>query len=385
MKNWTYQDLKQAGHIIFECIAGSQAYGTALPTSDEDRRYVYMLPLEELLGLTHARQVNDDGNDIMGYEIGRFLELLAEGNPTIIELAFMPLDTVVYKDPIFDLVLAQRDKFLTKRLANSLGGYASQQIQKANGQDKMMNWEKDKVARKTPLDFCYVTRPEGGSIPFSKFVADINEGVSASSLNRVTQRHFGVVPVPHAKDVYDLYYSFTHPEWLAGLVSEEGDSNALRVSSVPKGIQPIRQLIYNQDGYSQHCKDYQKYQHWLTTRNEARWVESQVEGQRYDAKNIMHCVRIVQMAREIASGQGLNVRRPNREELLEIRRGNAKLPELLAWAEAEIKPIKALFAASALPDEVGHDFRDQLLLNVRLAYYQRASIPRVRLDVTLDN
>ena len=34
-----YKELKERGLIIFECIAGSKAYGTNIPTSDTDIRY----------------------------------------------------------------------------------------------------------------------------------------------------------------------------------------------------------------------------------------------------------------------------------------------------------------------------------------------------------
>jgi hypothetical protein len=42
-------------------------------------------------------------------------------------------------------------------------------------------------------------------------------------------------------------------------------------------------VIYNKDGYSQHCKDYKEYQEWIEKRND-RYVEVQGHGQRIDGK-----------------------------------------------------------------------------------------------------
>ena len=40
----TLEALKASGHIIFECISGSRAYGLDTPTSDTDIRGVFILP-----------------------------------------------------------------------------------------------------------------------------------------------------------------------------------------------------------------------------------------------------------------------------------------------------------------------------------------------------
>lgn len=372
MRKWTYELLKAEDLIIFECISGSKAYGTSTPTSDTDIRYVYIMPLDAMLGLEHPVQVSDATNDCTGYELGRFIELLATANPTVIELLGMPEEVIIHKHRIYDQILACKNFFITKQLKNSMGGYAKQQIQKAKGQDKMMNWEKERMVRKGPLDFCYIPRASGGSISFADYLLYLNEGVKTDAL--VMQKNFAVVPIPHMRDMYELYGSLTpdesHQSWLKGLVSETGDSNDLRVASVPIGIMAHNVLYYNKDGYSMHCKEYKKYEEWLLKRNDARWVDSQKHGQKIDGKNMMHCKRLIDMSKEIASGQGVIVRRPNAEDLLKIRRGEVNLQELLDWASAEIEVIDALFDASDLPNDVSDEFRDELLRKMRGSFYR---------------
>jgi len=78
---------------------GSQAYGTAIPTSDIDYAGVYIQHIDNILGYGYKEQINDDKNDTVFYEIKRFLDLVATNNPTILELLNTPEDCILYKHP----------------------------------------------------------------------------------------------------------------------------------------------------------------------------------------------------------------------------------------------------------------------------------------------
>ena len=372
-------------------IRGSQAYGTNLPTSDIDYAGVYIQSQEDIYGTRYKEQINDDKNDTVFYEIRRFLELVASNNPTILELLNTPDDCIIYKHPLFDEILKHKDSFITKVCAKSFGGYAIQQIKKAKGQDKKQNWEKEKVTRKDVLDFVYVL--EGGqSIPWKVW----------NSERGYEEKFCGVVNVPNARDVYAVYFdtdanncfSESIPEQMrenskrwrkeAGLPmgfgykgivkSDEGESlaesNALRLSSIPKGEHPICHVAYNKDGYTAHCKDYKSYQDWLENRNEQRWVDVQSHGQKIDGKNMMHCRRLLEMAREIGEGLGINVRRSNREYLISIRKGEIDLESLIAQAELDIVEIDEIFKNSNLPDSVDPELVHDLLVKIRKDFYK---------------
>jgi uncharacterized protein len=368
---------------------GSQAYGTAIPTSDIDYAGVYIQCVDNILGYGYKEQINDDTNDTVFYEIKRFLDLVATNNPTILELLNTPEDCILYKHPLMDEILQHRDKFITKKCSNSFAGYAIQQIKKAKGQDKKQNWEKDKVTRKDVLDFVYVIQGEQ-SIPWKEW----NKG-------RYDEKFIGAVNVPNARDVYALYFdgdaeicfnekyseamrenakAFRREHNLPmgygykGLVkSGEGvstaESNALRLSSIPKGENPICNIIYNKDGYTMHCKDYREYQEWLEKRNLQRWVDVESHGQKIDGKNMMHCRRLLEMAKEIAQCKGILVRRENAQELLAIRRGEIDLQSLIDRAENDILEIDQLFKESSLPDSVDSQFVNELLISIRKQFY----------------
>jgi hypothetical protein len=152
-----------------------------------------------------------------------------------------------------------------------------------------------------------------------------------------------------------------------------GVSNQLRLSSIPKGQEPFCTITYNKDGYSEHCKDFREYEEWLSKRNLQRWVDVKSHGQQIDGKNMMHCRRLMDMAREIAEGKGILVKRENAQELLSIRRGEIDLQTLIDHVESEIKEIDILYKNSTLPDKVDMNLVEQILINIRKEIYNLCS------------
>ena len=353
---------------LYLVVRGSHAYGTNIETSDTDYAGVFIQSLDDILGNNYKEQINDDKNDTVIYEVRRFLQLIASNNPTVLELLNTPEDCVIYKDPAFDIILENREKFITKVCAKSFGGYAKQQISKAKGQDKKQNWEKDKVTRKTPLDFCYIHRGEK-SISLVNFMEE----------KGMDQRFCGLSNVPHSRDTYALFYDFKEEDTngeiknlgFKGIAFE--DSNQVRLSSIPVETPKnyfIGHVSYNKDGYSQHCKDYLSYQEWLENRNLARWVDVKSHGQKIDGKNMMHCKRLMEMAKEIGEGKGIIVRRPNAEELIAIRRGEVDLQTLIDSVEKEIKEVDRIFEESNLPEKVDEKFINKMIVEIRKQIYK---------------
>ena len=385
----SYEYLKENGCILFECIVGSQAYATNVETSDIDKKFVYILPIDNIFGTGYVEQLNVT-KDITGWELKRFLELMGSSNPTVLELLNTPEDCIITKHPLFQYVLDHKVDFITKGCRNSFAGYAVQQIQKAKGLNKKQNWEKDKMTRKEVLDFVYVIEGQK-SIPWKVW----NNG-------RYDEKFCGVVNVPNARDLYAVYFDtdanncFNEkiPEHMReaaktwrkdeghsmgygykGLVkSGEGqnvsESNQLRLSSIPKGETPICNIIYNKDSYSTHCKDYKEYEEWLENRNEQRYVDTQAHGQKIDGKNMMHCMRLIRMVKEIGRGEGIQVRRADREYLLSIRKGEVDLDSLIETAEAEIKEMDKIFEESDLPKSIDPELVNDLLIKIRREFYE---------------
>jgi predicted nucleotidyltransferase len=345
----SYEYLKQNNLILFEVVAGSIAYGTKTSTSDVDIRYVYILPNEYLLGYNkYVPQVSENNNDTVGYELGRFIDLLVKQTPNTIELLYSPKDCVLHKHPVFDILIENRDLFLTKQCKMSFGGFAIQQIKKSKGHNKKMNWEEKQIERKGVLDFCYVV--DGGK---TKNVQTWLEE------NNASQSNCGLVKLNNMPFCYALYLGHGYK----GICSQNG--NDVLLTSIPKGAIPAITMYFNKDAYSIHCKKYREYQEWLKNRNMARFVDVKNHGQKIDGKNLLHSRRLVDMAIEIAETGTINVRRPNADYLLQIRRGEIPLERIIEEAEKDLARLDEVYEKCKLPESVDAEFAHNLVIEIR--------------------
>jgi len=336
--------------VIFKAIVGSKSYGTDTPESDTDYKGVYIQPLEDILSMDrYVEQINVTKDDVY-YEVKRFLQLLQVANPTVLELLYANDDCILVMDPAFEVIRKNRDKFLTKQCLNSFSGYAIQQIKKANSMDKKQNWEKDKVTRKDVMDFVYA-HVDGKSIPIKKWL----------EINHFKQEYCGLAALNHMKDLYSLYYA-ENSEY-KGIVG--CDSNQVRLSNIPKGEAPVTVVYFNSGGYSSHCKDYREYQTWLVERNEQRYVDVKNHNQKIDGKNMLHCVRLLETAHEISTQKTINVRRPNADYLLKIKKGDLTLSDIITKSEEYMVSIRKSFEESDLPEAVDPNFVNELLIKIR--------------------
>lgn len=330
--------------IIYGCIVGSHAYGTNVEGSDMDRKWIYVQSANDLF-LNGYRPQIELSKDEVAYELSRFLELAQKANPTILELLFSPSDCIIYKHHCFERVLAIRKYFLTKQCRYSFGGYAISQIEKARGLDKKMNWEKEKTVRKTVLDFCYWIEKSINPRQNDHYQsAPIKTVFSLKQLQMM-----GLSSIPHTRDLYNLFadgrYSFK------GVVSDEGTANDISVSNVPRDANNIGMLFFNKDAWSIHCKEYKEYEEWLKARNTQRYVDIKGHGQMIDGKNLLHCVRLIETALDIAEHQTLIVKRDNAEFLRDIRHGKHDLAKIIEHSQLKIERMDEAFTHSALPEK----------------------------------
>jgi predicted nucleotidyltransferase len=349
----TIEDLKKNGLIIFECISGSKAYGLDTPSSDTDIKGVFLLPKKDFYGLEYTPQVSNETNDIVYYELGRYMELLSLNNPNILELLNTPASAVLYKHPFLDEIDSKL--ILSKLCKNSFGKFALSQIKKAKGLKKKIVNPIAKE-RKTILSFCYVNY-EQGSLPLNRFL----------ELNNWQQKHCGLVKIPHMKDVYGLFHDEIGN--YSGIIKND-ISNDICLTSIPKGATQKAILYFNKDGYSRYCKEYKEYWNWVENRNEVRYENTQSHGKNYDAKNMMHTFRLLEMAIEIGKEKAINVKRPNRDFLLEIKRGKHEYDDLLEMANALQNEMEIAFENSDLPEQPNLDLINALTFKIRNQFYQ---------------
>lgn len=337
--------------IIFKTIVGSQCYGLATETSDIDYKSLYIADDNELFGLRELYRdhliINKD--DKM-YEIGRFLELLGNGNPDALEMLFVDKQFVQIDSPQMELIRQHKNKFITKRAAKAFMHYGLEQIKKAKGKDKFVNWEKERFQRKEIIEFCYVA-VDGKSVPFLKYIKDRN----------LKQENFGLVKLNHFREAFGLYYGIN--KGYKGISFEK--SNDVRLSSIPKGENMLAVFGFQKDMYGIHCRDYRNYQEFLKKHNKNRFVETTKAGQKIDGKNCSHLRRLVDIGLEISKGQGINLIRPNRDYLLGIKRGEYDLQTIIKDAQTEVKNILQNVKTINLPDDIDKKFLNDLLIQIR--------------------
>lgn len=355
-------EMKYNVKILLAFVRGSQMYGTATANSDVDITFVYRQDTKDILKGNYKEQITVGGNDIVGYEIERFLNLLSVNNPNMLESLDIPADCMIYKHSSMDIVLNQ-EIWLSRLIENSILGYANSQIKKATGLEKNMNNPQPRE-RKSILEFCYVVQ-DGNTVPFLDFfeVYDYyHEG--KSDYNK-----WGLVKMDNGKQLYALYPN-SKDEFYRGLVKE--DSVNLRISNVENTEfeKTSYTFVYNLDGFEVHCKQHKAYWEWVDERNPERHLTNQSHGKNYDSKNMMHLYRLLNMAYKISQGGLLQVRDDNVSELMRIRKGEIEYDVLIEQAELMFNSIKNNFKTLALKDKPDNELKKDLLLQFRLAGFK---------------
>lgn len=351
----TIAAMKQKGLLLFECISGSKAYGLDTTTSDTDIKGVFYLPKEQFYGLEYIAQINSDSHDEVYYELGRFVELLLKNNPNMLELLATPEDCVLYRHPLMEQLSI--DMFLSGLCRDTFGGYAATQIRKARGLNKKIVNPVEKE-RKNVLDFCFVV--DGYvAVPLKEYLVE----------RGWIQEYCGLSKIAHSKGLYALFYDGSQQAGYSGIVSSE-QANEVALSSIAVQAQQYGYLYFNSEGYSAYCKEYKEYWEWVEKRNEVRYQDNQAHGKDYDAKNMMHTIRLLQVAEEIGREGKLQVKRPDRDYLLSVKAGHYAYEALLQEADKLMYRIDLAYANSLLPSLPEQARAVSILVAMREALYR---------------
>jgi uncharacterized protein len=336
-------------HLLLKAISGSRAYGLHTATSDTDIRGVYVAPKNEFYSLHVPDQFSNASNDIVYYELKKFIDLLVRNNPNILELLCTPKDCIIYKHPLFELLKPQ--DFLCKVAGQSFAGYAIAQIQKARGLNKKILNPMEQ-ARKGLLDFCWVGQGQG-SISLKEWLLS----------NNYLSTQCGCVAIDHMKNCYHLFLG-NHYKGIT-----DKDDVQIVLSKIDINAQPVITFYCNIEGFQKYCLDYNEYWKWVANRNEVRYENTLEHGKNYDAKNMMHTFRLLNMAFEIATEGKIITRRADRDYLLKIRSGAFEYDELVKIANEKIEHIKLAFETCSLPEMPNFEKGNQLLIEMREAWY----------------
>lgn len=350
--------------ILFECVSGSRAYGTANEASDTDLRGVFAQPMLEFVALaTPPALIADERHNTVYYSLRRTLELLGSANPNILELLYMPADCVRVDSPEMVWLRARRALFITRQCADTHVGYAFSQIKKARGQNKWINQPKPEAPPRKE-DFCYVLTREaltGGTgapcrpLPLNRSELRLDECHAAR--------------LEHAQDVYRLYHFGASARGVF-----RGDGLALEsVALSDERERFVGLLLYNERAWRQASEDHRNYWQWRAERNENRWRAQEAGELDYDAKNLMHTIRLLLSGESILTRGHPIVRfdGPQRDLLLQVREGRLTYDEVMGLAEAIKARCLERRDHSDLPEAADPQQVDELLVQLTHQWERR--------------
>src|SRR4051812_45488267 len=123
-------------NVILEGIVGSRAYGLAREGSDVDHLGIFAYRTNEFWVLSQPTEtVTHSGpqytEDRTYHEVGKYLRLALQCNPTILELLWLPDELIVQHEFEGSALRVIRRSFLSEqRVRDAYGGYAVQQAER---------------------------------------------------------------------------------------------------------------------------------------------------------------------------------------------------------------------------------------------------------------
>jgi hypothetical protein len=129
-----YDKYSKLPWLLYKVVSGSRAYNLHSQNSDYDIRGVYLADLHDAWSIDDAPEGVEnkaDPNDVDLWEIRKYIKLLSNCNPNIIETLWIDKDNVLYEDHDFrEMIIKNRHEFVTKSAEGTFLGYAYAQSEK---------------------------------------------------------------------------------------------------------------------------------------------------------------------------------------------------------------------------------------------------------------
>lgn len=332
---------------------GSHAFGTNISSSDEDFKGISIPPKKYFLGTMHRfeqAELKAPNPDVVLYDIRKFFNLAASNNPSIIEVLFVSAEDHLYINDLGQAIVDNRDKFLSKRIRFSFGGYAYSQMHRIKLHRGYLLNPPKKYPTRLELGL-----PEQSLIPQDQLLAveaDIKKELDKFSfdfLQEVSEpAKIGIRSI--MTEMLSILKITTENQWL---------SAARKVGLSDNFIE----IMQKERAYKNLKSQWDKYQEWKINRNPVRAAMEEKFG--YDLKHALHLIRLSRMCNEILSTGKVIVKRPDREELLNIRNGGWSYDRLIEEAEKLDAQAKQLYKTSTvLPHTPDFEFLDNLCIQL---------------------
>lgn len=330
--------IKQSPHLnwidkgtILLVRHGSHAYGTNTATSDEDFKGVAIPSNEYFHGFTkffEQAELKAPNPDAVIYDIRKFFNLAADCNPNIIEVLHTdPLDHLVVT-PLGQKLLDNKDAFLSKKIKHTFLGYSVSQLKRIKTHKRWIMHPPTVPPTRASLGL-----PEQTVIPQDQLTAAF--AAVNKELDRMT---FDFMDSLEESTKIEIRNSMA--SMLAEMKITTDDQFGAAARKVGLTDNFIH-LMQKEREYIGAKREWDQYQNWKKNRNVTRSALEEKYG--YDTKHAYHLVRLIRMCREVLLTGKVQVKRPDRDELLAIRNGAWTYEQLIEFAEKEELELNELY------------------------------------------
>lgn len=335
---------------LFLTRHGSHAYGLATEASDIDLKGVAVPPRAYFLGyLQNFEQAETrEPYDMVIYEIRKFFKLAANCNPNIIEVLWTDPEDHLLVTPLGQRLLEHRRDFLSRKARHTFSGYAMSQLKRIKTHRRWLINPPTQAPTRAEYGL-----PERTVIPRDQLMA-----AEAQIKARMERWE------PDLTDVDPATRQALQEHWSQMLAEMKlGEDAQWEAAARQVGYnENFLELLDRERRYRTRQQEWRQYNQWKENRNAKRAALEAQYG--YDAKHASHLVRLMRMCREILTSGEVIVKRPDREELLEIRRGAWDYDQLIEWAEREDKMLGEAAKTSPLPHAPDRKALDQLCVEI---------------------
>lgn len=305
---------KDISQSIYVTLSGSYGYGTQRDDSDIDVRGVVVEKKQYLFGLESFEQFEDRQTDTVLFGLKKYISLCISANPGALELLGTNEDSIVFMNKAGRLLRDHADLFLSKRVIQSFGGYATAQFRRLSN----------------ALAHDYYD-----SLEQEHHLANLLKG---------TIDHFNSTYTPFDKQSIRIYCD-EHEEKVLADIHLQG--------------YPLKDFVGIYSEMNSIIRTYNK----LNNRNRKK-----DEGSLY--KHAMHLIRLLLMGTDILKGKGIITRRTDDLTLLmDIRNGKYNYDEIFKLSDECYKAFEEAAKHTILQDKADVDKVELLMDKVYGMYY----------------
>lgn len=309
---------------ILEVVTGSFMYGTNIETSDKDYFGIYMPDKEFVYGFKKCEEVDlsikdklesgknsEKAVDRMFFEFRKFVKLAMENNPNVLEQLFSTEKNIIYKNKIGERLLSIRDKFPYKGLVQKFKGFAK-------GQKHKMQIRSDKFNElKKGLDILNEISKDDPSLYVSE-IFQLQE-------NKILQ--------------IDEYFKKGFDATQNVSFVCVGDLNLQPSWTVSKSVRKIEERLSK-----------------VGNRKEL------ITDKGFDYKFGCHLLRLLFECKELLQTGVIEFPLKERDLLIDVRRGNWKIQEVLDLSDQLEAEIDELEKKTSLPEKPNYEFIESFVI-----------------------